>query len=297
MVNATWGEWFISEEIEAADPNGLSIWYLGCNGFVLRTSETTVYIDPYFGSGRPPWTIRMIPVPMDPTDATMCDAVLVTHEHIDHMHEPSYLPLVENLEATIHAPRASFEDPDYEAEHEIPSDRKRIVEEGDTFRIGDLTVHVRGGNDPDAIEEVSYVIEHESGTYFNSGDSRPSDVLEEIGSEFDIDVGSLTFGTVGRIHRQDLGGVTRVERWYSDENDVIEMANALRLERLIPCHYDMWKGVRGDPSGLHQHAASFEYPRTVEPIQIGDRVDVGSPGIVPLESIRNGLTGGRGEPS
>jgi L-ascorbate 6-phosphate lactonase len=293
MIHSTWGDWFVSDEIEGSEPDGLSIWYLGCNAFVLRSPEATVYVDPYFGDGEPPWTVRMIPVPMDPNDATTCDAVLVTHEHLDHMHEPSYRPLVENCGATVCAPRASYEQPDYEPEHEIPDDRKVVVSEGDEFRIGDLTVHVRGGNDPDAIEEVSYVVEHESGTYFNSGDSRPTEALHDVGREFDIDVGSLTFGTVGRIHHHDEGE-TRVERWYSDENDVIEMANALRLDRLLPCHYDMWKGVRGDPTALHRHATSFEYPRTIEPVQIGDRVDAGSPGIVPSRAIRAGWDDERG---
>lgn len=290
MISSTWDDWFISDEIEGNDPNDLSIWYLGCNAFVLRTSETTVYIDPYFGKGDPPWTVRMIPVPMDPSDATMCDAVLITHEHLDHMHEPSYRPLVEECGATICAPKASYESPDYEIQNEIPAEKKEIVEAGNTLQLGDLTVHVRGGNDPDAIEEVSYVIEHESGTYYNSGDSRPTKALYDIGEEFSIDIGSLTFGTVGRIHYPDEGE-TRVERWYSDENDVIEMANALQLDRLLPCHYDMWKGVRGEPTSLHRHATSFEYPKSVEPIQIGDRVDVGSPGIVPLQAIQNGWDG------
>lgn len=187
MISATWGDWFISEEIEAADPHGLSIWHLGYNGFVLRTSETDV---------------------------------------------------------------------------------------------------------PDAIEEVSYVVEHESGTYFNGDGSRPSDGLHDIGTEFDVR--SLTFGTVGRIHRPDEWGETRVAQRYSDENDVVETANALRLDRLLPCHYDAWKGVGGDPTVLHHHAASFEYQWSIEPVQVGDRVDVGRPGVVSLQSTRNGLPGSRG---
>ncbi|MFB6174314.1 MAG: MBL fold metallo-hydrolase [Halobacteriales archaeon] len=282
MVHSNWGDWFVREEVEAADPDGLSLWYLGCNGFVARSPETTLYIDPYFGTGEPPATVRMLPVPMDPADATRCDAVLATHEHIDHMHAPSYRPLVEDLGADLYATEPCYTDPDHETDYEPPEERKHVIEPGDTYGIGDLTVHVRAGNDPDAIGEVSYVIEHASGTYFNSGDSRPAPLFADIGEEFDIDVGSLTFGTTGRIHEGDS---TEVTTWYSDENQVIELANALELDRLVPVHWDMWKGVSADPTVLHRHAASFEYPRILEVAEIGDRLDVGSPGIRPPRSL------------
>jgi L-ascorbate 6-phosphate lactonase len=283
-VTSTWGDWFVAEEIEAAEPSGLSIWYLGCNGFVVRSPEATVYVDPYFGNGDPPRLVRMIPVPMDPADATLCDAVFVTHEHVDHMHEPSYRPLAEDLGADVYAPEAAYTDPDYEPEAPIPDGQAHVVDEGETIEVGDLTVHVRGGNDPDAIEEVSYVFEHEAGTYFNGGDSRPAPLWEDVGAEFDVDLGSLTFGTRGRIHDPETGE-TSVTQWYNTENDVVEIANALELDRLVPCHWDMWKGVGADPKALHEHASSFEYPESVEPVRIGDRVDVGRPGIRPLRAL------------
>jgi len=286
MPHSNWDDWFVREEIEGADPEGLSLWYLGCNGFVLRTPETTIYVDPYFGNGNPPRLVRMIPVPLDPMDATLCDAVFVTHEHVDHMHEPSYWPLVDDLGANVYASETCYTDPEREREHEIPGDQRHVVEPGDTIQLGDLTVHVRGGNDPDATGELTYVFEHESDTYFNSGDSRPAPVFESIGEEFDIDVGSLTTGSTGRIRYPEEEG-PRTETWYSGENDVVELANALELDRLLPVHWDMWKGVGLEPTGLHEHARSFEYPRTVEPVQIGDRVKVDEPGIVPLEALRS----------
>ncbi|MFB6198799.1 MAG: MBL fold metallo-hydrolase, partial [Halobacteriaceae archaeon] len=48
MVHSTWGDWFIQEEVEAVEPESLTLWYLGCNGFILRSAEATIYIDPYF---------------------------------------------------------------------------------------------------------------------------------------------------------------------------------------------------------------------------------------------------------
>ena len=290
MVHSTWGDWFVREEIEAAEPEGVSIWYLGCNGFVLRSAETTIYVDPYFGDGVPPKNVRMIPVPMDPADATACDAVLVTHEHIDHMHPPSYGPLVSDLDADIYAPRAAYDDPGYHGDLRVPEARRNVVAEGDGFGVGDFSVHVRGANDPDAIEPVSYVIEHDAGTFFHGGDSKPAEAFHDVGDEFDLDCGALAFGTTGMIaHADDADpAATDVRRttWYMDENQVIEAANALGLPRLLPSHYDMWKGMVGDPKALADHAASFPYPRTIEPVRIGDRVDLGEPGIVTPRTLR-----------
>jgi L-ascorbate 6-phosphate lactonase len=94
---------------EAATPDRLTIWYLGCNGFVLRSSEVTLYVDLYFGDGDQPNIVRMISDPLDSTDATTCDAVLVSHEHIKHMHPPSSGPLVNDLGADLFPLAAAYE--------------------------------------------------------------------------------------------------------------------------------------------------------------------------------------------
>jgi L-ascorbate 6-phosphate lactonase len=271
MVHSTWGDWFVSDEVESTPPEGLSVWYLGCNGFVVRSPETTLYVDPYFGDGDPPGLVRMIPVPMDPNDATLADGVLVTHEHLDHMHPPSYAPLVGDCGATVNAPSASFDDPDYDGDLAVPDDARRIVEPGDTFDVGDLTVHVRGSHDPDAAEPVSYVVEHESGTFFHGGDSKPADAFKAIGREFDIDVGVLAFGSQGHV---ELEGGRENVAWYMNENEIVAAASDLRLDRLVPTHWDMWRGVCADPKALFELVASYEHPRRLEPVTIGDRVDV-----------------------
>lgn len=286
MVHSTWGTWFVDDEVEAATDPGLSVWYLGCNGFVLRTPETTVYIDPYFADGDPPNLVRMIPVPMNPADASQCDAVLVTHEHIDHMHPPSFKPFVSDLNADVYAPEASYEQADYDGPVTVPSAPSNTVSVGDSFTIGDLEIHVREANDPDAIEPVTYVIEHESGTFFHAGDSRPSEAFSAIGEEFDIDLGVLALGSVGNVYYPE-DDETRLTKWYMDENQVIKAANDLRLTRLFPSHWDVWRGVGADPKALHEHAATHQYPRTVEVGAVGDRLAVDAPGIVPARTLRN----------
>ncbi|MUW13371.1 MBL fold metallo-hydrolase [Halorubrum sp. CBA1125] len=292
MVHSTWGDTFLKQEIEATTPDCLTVWYLGCNGFVLRSPEATIYVDPYFGDGDPPTWYRMIPVPLDPEDVTACDAVLATHEHVDHFNPDSYGPMVEDLGADLYASSTCFESPqiDY-PDLRAPKSRRQIVEPGASFDIGDLTVHVRESNDPDAAGDVSYVVEHETGTFFTAGDSRVADAFDEIGSEFDIDLGALAFGTHARIFytgdwiTEDEEPHAEPGKMYMDENDVVESANALQLNRLVPCHFDMWKGGLADAKSIHEHMASFAYPRVLEVAEVGDRLTVREPGIEPMRNL------------
>ncbi|MFA9517880.1 MBL fold metallo-hydrolase [Halopenitus sp. H-Gu1] len=279
MIRPTWDDWLV-EEVERSDPDGLSVWYLGCNGFILRTETTTLYIDPYFGSGgHRPYAIRMIPVPMDPADTT-CDAVLVTHEHADHMHPPSYAPLFKEDETRIYAPETAYEDPDYGGDLQVPESQRTIVTVNETFEVGDLTVHVRAANDPDAKEPVSYVVEHASGIFYHGGDSRYTEEFDAIGSDFDVDVSALAYGTRGRFLDGETGE-SRSANNYLNGNQIIKSANALSTDRLLPTHYDFWKGWTADPTALHEYATSYPYPRSIEMVSVGDRIDLDEYGIVP----------------
>jgi len=274
-VDSDWEDWLL-RAVEDADPDGLAIWYLGCNGFIVKSSGgVTVFIDPYLGIGDPPRTVRMVPVPFDPSDVQEADAVLGTHEHTDHVHGPSQAPILAATGATYYTTDSGHEvihDENWTKNWSVTDDQLEEIEEGDTLELGDLTIHVEPATDPDADHPVSFVFEHESGTFFHGGDARPG-AFEPVGERYDIDLGVLAFGAVGMVPDSDTGEPQRT-KWYSDENMIIEAANELQLDTLLPSHWDMWKGMTTEPTVLHNHARSFDYPKTLQIVEIGDRVDL-----------------------
>jgi len=277
MTVSDWGEW-LPNAVEAADPETVDIWYLGCNGFVLKASEgTTLWIDPYIGLGDPPRTIRMVPVPFDPKDVTeeAVDAVLATHEHTDHTHGPSQGPILETG-ADFYAPDDSlavaFDDEEWLDTYDISEAQFTEVTEGDSVQIGAFEVDVVETHDPDATHPVGYVIKHDSGTIFHAGDSKPADSFSEIGQQYDIDLGILAFGAIGNIPDKETREPVRT-KWYATENETIKSASDLQVDRLLPSHWDMWKGMTADPTVLHKHAQSYAYPQRLEIVEIGDRIE------------------------
>ena len=276
-IVSDWNDW-LPQEIAAANPAGVTIWYLGCNGFVLKGNDgTTIFIDPYLGLGDPPRNIRMIPVPFEPNDIHEADAILTTHEHVDHTHGPSQAPILANTDAIFYGPDSAVavaqEKENWQANYGVTAEQLCKISEGTVFDIGEFTIHAEPANDPDADQPVTYVFEHPAGTFFHGGDSKPAATFADIGSRFEIDLGVLAFGTTGIMPDRDTG-VPTVTKWYNDENQIIEAAEDLRLDRLLPSHWDMWKRLTADPTTLHSHARSFTYPRRLELLEIGDQVEL-----------------------
>jgi L-ascorbate 6-phosphate lactonase len=272
-----WGDW-LPKAVAEATVEGVTLWYLGCNGFVVKAGDgSTLFIDPYFGLGTPPRTIRMIPVPMNPSDVRDADAILVTHEHSDHVNGPSQAPILAETGATMYGPDDSIARTTEESwvdRWDCRGEQFRTITEGDYLDVGSLSVSVEAAHDPLATHPVSYVIEYNETTLFHGGDTRHNpDILSDVGSRYDIDLGILAYGSNGMIADKETGEL-RYRDWYADGNEAVAAAESLRLDRLLPTHWDMWKRLRADPKALFDHAKGMEYPRDIEIAEIGDRIDI-----------------------
>ena len=86
--------------ILAAPHRGVSLFWLGQAGFLLRHDDAVVLIDPYLSDslerkyrGGPRDYTRMMPAPIDADALPRLDLVLCTHRHSDHM-DPETLPVL-----------------------------------------------------------------------------------------------------------------------------------------------------------------------------------------------------------
>lgn len=275
MLKSDWDRWLI-DAVEAAEPAGVAVWYLGCNGFILKASDgTTLFVDPYLGLGDPPRTVRMIPVPFDPAAPTDADAVVVTHEHTDHLHGPSQGPLLAETDARLVASEGCIDiasDRGWPSSYEL-ADPFKAVEPGDTLEIGEIELTVYPGTDPDADADLTFVFEHDDHTIVHPGDGRPSDTLTAIGEQFDVDLAIAAVGSSGMIDDKETREPV-LTTWYNTPDDCVRVGHQLQAEVLVPTHWDMWKGLTTDPHVVDTHRRSFEHPKRVAVMEIGDRFDL-----------------------
>ena len=82
------------EEMDATNPlpGALAVWWLGQSGFLIKSCETTLLIDPYLSdhlttkyrhTDRP--HVRMTRAPLRGAELSGIDLVLASHKHSDHL--------------------------------------------------------------------------------------------------------------------------------------------------------------------------------------------------------------------
>lgn len=272
MTESDWGRWLI-DDIESTDVETITCWYLGCNGFAIKApDDTIIYIDPYLGLGDPPRTIRMIPVPFDPDAPAMADGILITHEHTDHLHGPSQGPILAATDAPLygHPDAVSLaRERGWRDEYDLAGDQLQAIEAGASISIGDIDIDTFAGTDPDAEADLTYVLTVDDVTIVHPGDGRPADTLDTIGERYDVAATIAAVGSAGYVPDKETGIPERTV-WYNDGNDALEVAERLQADRLIPTHWDMWKGLTADPTALIEARRGMAFPRRIDALEIGD---------------------------
>jgi L-ascorbate 6-phosphate lactonase len=233
---AYWPKTFL-DEIESAEVTGPALLRaLGGPSFLYRTPQTAIWIDPYF-YGTPddavPDAYRATAIPVKPDEVRLADVVISTHDHVDHCHEGTVVPILSNTRAFCVAPASSAR---RMRSWGIADDRIREVKPGDVVTHNDVTIAVHPGYDPGEPEAVTYTLSAGGARLFVSGDTSDGPGLAEIGASDPPAYALLAFGRT----------------WYMNEEEMLRIARKLRPGTLLPFHWEFWRNHTGDIAKLFE---------------------------------------------
>jgi len=232
------------EEIEGTTPapGSLAVWWLGQSGFLIKSRQGLLLIDPYLsehltkkyqGTSRP--HVRMTRAPLRGHELPAVDLVLASHKHSDHLDPETWAGLLTGGTVVFVLPEAIR---DHARQLGVPPHRLFGIDAGDTIERAGFRVRAI----PSAHEELDtddhgrhlylgYVVESEGRRVYHSGDSLAYPGLaEQLGAEpFDV----LFLPINGRDPARGVpGNMTAAE--------AVDLAERVRPRFVVPHHYDMF---------------------------------------------------------
>ena len=153
----------------------LFVWFNHYSGVLIKTPSKTIVIDPV--------DIRARSFPD-------VDAILITHEHYDHLDPRLIAEILKATNCTIITDSASAQ----RLQPSIPPGKLQHIRPGEEIKIGEVSVKAERCNHP-AAAPVTYIITSEDDVkVFHTADSLPFPELASIGEREKFDV---VFCTVG----------------------------------------------------------------------------------------------------
>jgi L-ascorbate 6-phosphate lactonase len=240
--------------------HGLSLsltWY-GQAGFRLAGGDSQVLIDPFMSER----DTRRYPPVASAEDFGDITLVLCTHEHLDHM-DTGFLPkfAAANRDARIVVPAPVL---DQAVNAGLDAGRLVGAVPGEKLTDRDVTVHPLpalhgiGGGKPVVYEFgdgrfLGYLIDVAGVRVFHTGDALVYSDLVPALLELAPDV--LLVPINGRDHMREKAGVVG----NMNETEAAWLATEVNPAYVIPMHYEMFTGNRGDvgrfTSLVHERAA------------------------------------------
>jgi L-ascorbate 6-phosphate lactonase len=233
-----------------------SLTWLGQAGFRIDLGASSFVVDPWVS----PHENRLIPSPPLDLVASGVTALLVTHEHLDHLDLP-FLPVIleRSPAATVVLPQALVP----LVEHLVPESQTVAVNPDDRIEIAGVEIDVvpafHGVTMDDAYGDgsslgglprfVGYAIRG-GPTIYVAGDTIVTDTLSAALRRIGVDVALLPIN--GRdAEREALGIVGNM-----DASEAVELALEIGAARLMPYHWDGYAGNTVPPGSVVDAAAA-----------------------------------------
>ncbi len=153
----------------------LFVWLNNYAGILLKTPTKTFAIDP---------------VDVKAKKLQNVDAILITHEHYDHLDPPLVIEIQKATGCTVIADSASTK----KLQLAIPSDKLKEIKPGMEIKIGEVSVKAEKSNHP-AQAPVTYILTSEDQVkVYHTADSLPFPELAKMAQKESFD---MVFCTVG----------------------------------------------------------------------------------------------------
>ena len=236
--------------------------WLGQASFAIRANDCLLLIDPFL-SDHPE---RVVPTPFSGHQATDVNAVLCTHEHLDHFDADA----VKDIAAASPQARIVVPRPMVPLVTQLGIETSRVVgaQPGDSIRFDGVTVepvpamhglevedgYTFGHAQSDGLYRfLGYIIDAGGTRVYHAGDTVVYPDMADRLRAAHIDVALLPIN--GRDpEREALGLVGNM-----DHREAVTLAAAVDADVLIPMHWDMFPSNPGFPGRVIE-LATEEYP-------------------------------------
>jgi L-ascorbate metabolism protein UlaG (beta-lactamase superfamily) len=239
---------------QLAVPEGsVGLCWLGQAGFILRAGGATALVDPFLA----PYEGRVYESGLAPAQAEGVDAVLCTHEHVDHFDADS-APAI-----AAASPGAVFVVPtpivDMVTEAGISPDRVIGLQPAGTVELAGITVRavpaMHGVTMEDAygfgeslsgglVRFLGYVVDAGGVRLYHAGDTIHYEGMEIALRDLAIDVAMLPIN--GRDPEREARGIVG----NLSEREAAWLARQMGAGVVLPMHYDLFARNRGYPAHL-----------------------------------------------
>ncbi|HEX5023727.1 MAG TPA: MBL fold metallo-hydrolase [Agriterribacter sp.] len=253
-----------------SDQKSFHVWWLGQSGYLLLWQGKKVLIDPYLSdsltkkyaaTNKP--HVRICERVVDPGMLYDISIVSSSHNHTDHLDAETLIPvLAHNRNITFIIPEAnrSFVANRVQIDNSFPVG----LNEGSSVNVGDFRFYgipaAHNAIDRDENGQclyLGYIIQFGAFTIYHSGDTLWYDGLEKQLAPFHIDLALLPIN--GHDPLRGVAGNLNAK-------EAVELAKAVAIKHVIPCHYDMFTFNTANPADFSNHAELLQQAYSVLPV-------------------------------
>ena len=253
----------------------LEIYFIGQSGYVLKTNNSTIYIDPYLSdfienpNGLNDTLMnRIYPPPFSPDQIQKCDAVICTHAHVDHMDPWTLNDIQTNFH--FYSSKGAYE----KSEFNIDNSRRTYLQPKKKYEISSFTVvpfraaHYALTDEKGQPDCLSLLIKWETKTLFFWGDGIGYNGQIDLLSPFNFD---YFFAPInGRDSIREKRGIIGNLK----ENELARLCSDLSICNVGPNHYDMFNENTGSKNLFIDEVNRVNKDQSILIMNCGDKIEL-----------------------